>query len=81
MDRARQELILALDFPPLESACELAQRLAAFVCTCKINIHLFAHEGPLTVAKPRELGPDIFRDLKFHDNPNTAAEARGKPYC
>jgi len=75
MDRARQKLILALDFPSLQSAFDLAQPLAVFVCMFKINIHLFTAEGPSAVAKLRELGPDIFLDLKFHDIPNTVTGA------
>ena len=81
MDRARQKLILALDFPSLESAFDLAQPLAAFVCMFKINIHLFTAEGPSAVAKLRELGPEIFLDLKFHDIPNTVTGAVSAAAC
>jgi orotidine-5'-phosphate decarboxylase len=54
---------------------ELAQSLAAVVGMFKINIHLFTSVGPLAVEKLRELGPDIFLDLKFHDIPNTVSGA------
>jgi orotidine-5'-phosphate decarboxylase len=75
MDRARQKLILALDFPSLEPALELSQSLAHLVGIFKINIHLFTAVGPAAVEKLRLLGPAIFLDLKFHDIPNTVSGA------
>jgi orotidine-5'-phosphate decarboxylase len=81
MDRARQKLIVALDFPSLESAFETAQLLAECVCMFKINIHLFTAEGPVAVARLRELGPEIFLDLKFHDIPNTVTGAVSAAAC
>jgi orotidine-5'-phosphate decarboxylase len=74
-DRARQKLILALDFSSLGAAFGRAQSLSALVGIFKINIHLFTAEGPSAVGKLRQLGPEIFLDLKFHDIPNTVAGA------
>jgi orotidine-5'-phosphate decarboxylase len=74
-ERARQKLILALDFPTLEPAVELAQSLSSVVGIFKINIHLFTAEGPFAVRKLGQLGPSIFLDLKFHDIPNTVKGA------
>jgi orotidine-5'-phosphate decarboxylase len=74
-ERARQKLILALDFPSLEPAFELAQSLSKVVGIFKINIHLFTAEGPSAVRKLNQLGPGIFLDLKFHDIPNTVKGA------
>jgi orotidine-5'-phosphate decarboxylase len=70
-ERARQKLILALDFPSLDSALELAHSLSNVVGIFKINIQLFTAEGPSAVAKLNHFGPGIFLDLKFHDIPNT----------
>src|SRR3979490_2810867 len=74
-DRARQKIILALDFPSLDTAFDAAQRLSAFVGIFKINIHLFTAQGPLAVEKLRQLGVEIFLDLKYHDIPSTVAGA------
>jgi orotidine-5'-phosphate decarboxylase len=74
-ERARQKLILALDFPTLEPALELAQSLSSVVGIFKINIHLFTAEGPRAVRELGQLGPGIFLDLKFHDIPNTVKGA------
>jgi orotidine-5'-phosphate decarboxylase len=74
-ERARRKIILALDFPTLDSAFQLAQTLSKFVGILKINIHLFTAEGPSAVAKLNGLGPGIFLDLKFHDIPNTVKGA------
>jgi orotidine-5'-phosphate decarboxylase len=54
---------------------EIAQVLAQFVGIFKINIHLFTADGPSAIEKLRQLGAEIFLDLKFHDIPNTVAGA------
>jgi orotidine-5'-phosphate decarboxylase len=74
-ERARQKVILALDFPTLDSAFQLAQSLSKVVGIFKVNIHLFTSEGPSAVEKLSSLGPGIFLDLKFHDIPNTVQGA------
>jgi orotidine-5'-phosphate decarboxylase len=74
-ERARQKLILALDFASLGAAFGRARPLSTLVGIFKINIHLFTAEGPSAIGKLRQLGPQIFLDLKFHDIPNTVAGA------
>ena len=74
-ERARKKLILALDFPSITPALEIAQSLSSLVGIFKINIHLFTAEGPSAVQKLNQLGPGIFLDLKFHDIPNTVSGA------
>ena len=74
-ERARHKVILALDFPTLDSALKLAQPLSRAVGIFKINIHLFTAEGPRAIEKLNNLGPGIFLDLKFHDIPNTVRGA------
>lgn len=74
-ERARQKLILALDFQSIDLAFEIAQSLSSVVGIFKINIRLFTAAGPSAVAKLNSLGPGIFLDLKFHDIPNTVKGA------
>jgi orotidine-5'-phosphate decarboxylase len=74
-ERARQKLILALDFPSIEPALRLAKTLSSVVGIFKINIQLFTAEGPSAVEKLNQLGRGIFLDLKFHDIPNTVKGA------
>jgi orotidine-5'-phosphate decarboxylase len=66
---------LALDYPSLDPALEIAQSLSSLVGIFKINIHLFTAAGPAAVEKLSQLGPGIFLDLKFHDIPNTVKGA------
>jgi orotidine-5'-phosphate decarboxylase len=75
MERARQKLILALDFPSMAGALDLAKSLAGVVGMFKVNIHLFTSAGPTALEQLRPLGPKFFLDLKFHDIPNTVAGA------
>ena len=64
-----------MDFPSLHNAFKFAQSVSALVGIFKINIHLFTAEGPPALEKLRQLGPEIFLDLKFHDIPSTVAGA------
>jgi orotidine-5'-phosphate decarboxylase len=74
-ERARQKLILALDFSSIEPASKLAQSLSSLVGIFKINIQLFTAAGPSAVQRLNQLGAGIFLDLKFHDIPNTVKGA------
>ncbi len=75
MERARQRLILALDYPTIGEAFDSARTLAGLVGMFKVNIHLFTAEGPSALHQLRQLGPEVFLDLKFHDIPNTVTGA------
>jgi orotidine-5'-phosphate decarboxylase len=74
-EKARRKLILALDFPSLAPAIDLAQSLTSVVGMFKINIQLFTAGGPSAVEKLSGLGSGVFLDLKFHDIPNTVKGA------
>lgn len=68
-------IIIALDFPQKEPALTCAKQLSPQHCRLKIGSELFTREGAPLIAQLRELGFEIFLDLKFHDIPNTVAAA------
>ena len=67
-------LILALDLEP-NKALDLVKNLDPEQCKLKIGSKLFTANGPSIVSDFRQLGFDIFLDLKFHDIPNTVYSA------
>ncbi len=68
-------IIVALDVPTAEAALRLASELAPVVGAFKIGSELFTSAGPEMVRRIRETGAAVFLDLKFHDIPNTVAQA------
>ena len=65
----RDQLIVALD-TDAHSALSLARLLAGRVRWVKVGMTLYYAEGPEIVGRLRELGFDIFLDLKLHDIPH-----------
>lgn len=68
-------IIVALDFADSSKALELLSRLDPKQCRVKVGKELFCRGGPVLVEKMVKLGFDVFLDLKFHDIPNTVAQA------
>jgi orotidine-5'-phosphate decarboxylase len=68
-------IIVALDYPDAKSALVLTDRLQPSACRLKIGKELFTAAGPQFVVMLAKRGFDIFLDLKFHDIPNTVAQA------
>lgn len=68
-------IIVALDVPNPSMALALAHRLSPHVGGFKIGSELFTTSGPGMVRQIREFGGMVFLDLKFHDIPNTVANA------
>lgn len=68
-------IIVALDFSSADDALRLAEKLEPRICRLKVGKELFTAAGPHLVEKLRLKGFDIFLDLKFHDIPNTVANA------
>ena len=68
-------IIVALDFADSSKALELLSRLDPQQCRVKVGKELFCRGGPVLVDKVVKLGFDVFLDLKFHDIPNTVAQA------
>lgn len=63
-------LIVALDVGDLRKALTLAKRLQGLIRYVKIGSALFTSEGPRAIQRLRQLGVEVFLDLKFHDIPS-----------
>jgi orotidine-5'-phosphate decarboxylase len=68
-------IIVALDVPDAAAALALAARLDASKCSLKVGKELFTAAGPGLVRELAGRGFRVFLDLKFHDIPNTVAQA------
>ncbi len=68
-------IIVALDYPTMESALALSSQLDPSRCRVKVGKELFTRSGPQVVEKLVSQGFDVFLDLKYHDIPNTVAKA------
>lgn len=68
-------LIIALDYPSLDAALCLADRLDPARCRVKVGKELFTRSGPDVIEALHGRGFEVFLDLKFHDIPNTVAGA------
>ena len=69
------KVIVALDFPSADAALNLARELDASQCRVKVGKELFTRAGPALVEQLQKFGFDVFLDLKYHDIPNTTAQA------
>ncbi|HEX9451407.1 MAG TPA: orotidine-5'-phosphate decarboxylase [Burkholderiales bacterium] len=68
-------VIVALDYADAQSAMALVDRLQPSACKLKVGKELFTTAGPAFVGTIVQRGFDVFLDLKFHDIPNTVAQA------
>lgn len=68
-------VIVALDYSSAEAALAFAGRVDPSLCRLKVGKELFTSAGPQLVEKLVASGFDVFLDLKFHDIPNTVAQA------
>jgi len=69
------KLIVALDVDTLDSAKTTVNTLYPAVKIFKIGSQLFTNAGPAAVECVIAKGARVFLDLKFHDIPNTVANA------
>ena len=69
------KIIIALDYSTAAPALALAERLQPELCRLKVGKELFTAAGPAVLEKLMQRGFEIFLDLKFHDIPNTTAQA------
>ena len=69
------KLIVALDKDSLAEALAVVDAAGDSVEWYKIGSQLFCKEGPAAVKAIKDKGKKVFLDLKFHDIPNTVANA------
>jgi len=69
------KLLVALDVDSGARALELATLLRDVADGFKVGSRLFTLEGPALVRQLVGQGSKVFLDLKFHDIPNTVAQA------
>lgn len=75
MTGADPKIIVALDYAEAAPALELAERLEPALCRLKVGKELFTATGPQLIEQFMRRGFEVFLDLKFHDIPNTTAQA------
>ena len=68
-------LIVALDFPTSAEALLMVDRLDGQCRWFKVGLELYLAEGRAIVDRLKDLGFEVFLDLKLHDIPNTVAAA------
>lgn len=68
-------VLIALDYDQVSDALQLAERLDPRQCRLKVGKELFTRGGPQLVQGLQQRGFELFLDLKFHDIPNTVAQA------
>jgi orotidine-5'-phosphate decarboxylase len=71
---AKQRIVVALDVPDAADALDLARALHGEVGWIKVATTLFTRAGAAIVTDLRDMGFQVFLDLKFHDIP---AQVRG----
>lgn len=68
-------IIVALDVDSKDKALQLADQLDPALCRVKVGKELFTHSASDVIHALHQRGFEIFLDLKFHDIPNTTAQA------
>lgn len=69
--KPKERIILALDFSELRIAKFWVESLKHKIKTFKVGPILFLDAGPIGIKELRDMGADVFLDLKFHDIPST----------
>lgn len=67
--------IVALDLPTADEAISLVDRLGEAIGWYKVGAPLFTRSGPAVIEELHARGKRVFLDLKYHDIPNTVAQA------
>lgn len=69
------KVIVALDYDNDAAALDFVSRIDPNTCNLKVGKELFTTAGPQFVEKLVERNFRVFLDMKFHDIPNTTAQA------
>jgi orotidine-5'-phosphate decarboxylase len=69
------KLLVALDVDSADRALQLVTALRGLAGGFKVGNRLFTSEGPSLVRRIADSGARVFLDLKYHDIPNTVAQA------
>ncbi|MDD5057220.1 MAG: orotidine-5'-phosphate decarboxylase [Sideroxydans sp.] len=69
------KIVVAMDYAQAAPALALVERLEPSLCRLKVGKELFTAAGPHLVEQMQRRGFEVFLDLKFHDIPNTTAQA------
>ncbi|MEP7084381.1 MAG: orotidine 5'-phosphate decarboxylase / HUMPS family protein, partial [Betaproteobacteria bacterium] len=72
---SRSRIIVPLDYPSAELAQRFVARVTPDECALKVGNELFTAAGPALVERLVGHGFRVFLDLKYHDIPNTVAQA------
>lgn len=68
-------IIVALDVNNQRDALALADQMDSKLCRLKVGKELFTKVGPQIIHDLHDRQFEVFLDLKFHDIPNTTAQA------
>ena len=68
-------IIVAVDAHRLDDALFIADQLDPALCRLKVGKELFTAVGAPVIEAFHQRGFEVFLDLKFHDIPNTTAQA------
>jgi len=74
VNQIQDRLIVALDFSTWDEALAIVKMLPA-VSFFKVGLELYLASRGEAVQQLRQLGKEVFLDLKFHDIPNTVRQA------
>src|SRR5438094_3217848 len=75
MTDVRDRLALALDFPDLDEAVKLADRVSQWFGVAKVGLELYTAAGPDAIRAFIDRGLDVFLDIKLYDIPTTVERA------